>query len=122
MHSNGIFSNLVIYSNLMIFYYETSDETNLILRINEAKELLKSLVDKHLLAVISYNLHLFLKDIDLQESQKYYELAYNNMEHDAALKTRICNLEPQNACERFVLTKPWHVTMLSFWETDFMID
>lgn len=122
MCSNGIFSNLVIYNNLMILYYETNDNTNLMLRIDAVKSMISDLIDKHLIAIISYNLSLFLERINREESQKYLEMAYANSEHDTALKARLFSLAPQNACEKFVLQKPWHVTMLTFWETDFMID
>lgn len=106
----------------MILYYETNDNTNLMLRIDAVKSMISDLIDKHLIAIISYNLSLFLERINREESQKYLEMAYANSEHDTALKARLFSLAPQNACEKFVLQKPWHVTMLTFWETDFMID
>ena len=83
MCSNGIFSNLVINNNLMILYYETNDSTNLMLRIDTVKNMINDLI-----AVISYNISLFLEKINKEESQKYLERAYENSEHDKALKAR----------------------------------
>lgn len=118
MYSNGTFSNMVIYSNQMIYYYETKQLPELQVRIKLVEQELDKLIDKHLMAVICYNLSVFLKKNDPKKSQKYYDIAYDYREHCSSLEARLSGREPKDECEAFLVRLPWHVTMLSFWETD----
>lgn len=120
MHSNGTFSNMVIYSNQMIYYYENQQLPEMQVRINLVEQELDKLIDKHLKAVICYNLSVFLKKTDPEKSQKYYDMAYDYREHCSSLEARLSGREPKDECEAFLVRLPWHVTMLSFWETDFI--
>lgn len=120
MCSNGTFSNIVIYSNQMIYYYETKQFPELQVRINLVEQKLNDLIDKHLMAVICYNLYVFLKETDPEKSKKYYNMAYNYREHCSSLEARLSGREPKDECEAFLVRLPWHGTMLSFWETDFI--
>lgn len=89
-------------------------------RINLVEQELDKLIDKHLKAVICYNLSVFLKKPDPEKSQKYYDMAYDYREHCSSLEARLSGREPKDECEAFLVRLPWHVTMLSFWETDFI--
>ncbi|MGN0683568.1 MAG: hypothetical protein ACI4JY_07820 [Oscillospiraceae bacterium] len=120
MCSNGIFSNLAIYNNQMIYYYETNQLPELLARISLVEKELDKLVDKHLFAIICYNLSVFLKGTDPEKSNNYYVNAYDYREHCSSLNTRLSGREPKDECEAFLVKLPWHVTMLSFWETDFI--
>lgn len=120
IYSNGTFSNMVIYSNQMIYYYETKQLPELQVRIKLVEQELDKLIDKHLKAVICYNLSVFLKKTDPKKSQKYYDIAYDYREHCSSLEARLSGREPKDECEAFLVRLPWHVTMLSFWETDLL--
>ncbi len=120
MCSNAVFSNIVIYNNQMIYYYETNQFPEMLSRIHMIEGQFNKLIDKHLIAVVSYNLSVILKNIDSNKAKKYFALAEKYREHCATLDTRLSGNPPRDEHEAFYLSKPWHITMLSFWETDYI--
>ncbi len=120
--SNGNFSTAAIYSNQMIMYFELNNIPALMSCIKLTEKALEKIVDKHLIAVIAYNLYFVTKEIDKSKSQKYMSIAKKYCEHDNVLKKRISNQSPSTPVEHFLLKKPWHIVMLSFWEIDYLED
>lgn len=120
MCSNAVFSNIVIYNNQMIYYYETNQFSEMQSRIHLIEGQFNKLIDKHLIAVVSYNISVFLKNIDSVKSEYYFAQAKKYREHCATLDMRLSGKPPKNENEAFFLNKSWHITMLSFWETDYI--
>ncbi len=118
--SNCIFSNIVIYNNQMIYYFETNQFDNMRSRVYLIENQFNKLIDKHLLAVVSYNLYVFLKNIEPSKSEYYYDIAYRYRKHCSTLNTRLLGELPHDEHEKWLLQKPWHIAMLSFWETDYI--
>ena len=104
----------------MIYYYETKQLNELQSRVQMIERQLDKLIDKHLMAVLCYNLFVFLKEINPSKSQEYFSIAYRYRKHCSTLNKRLTNEQPKDEHEKWFLQKPWHITMLSFWETDFL--
>ena len=121
-YASGLFSRLVIHNNLMIWLYENNNKDELVNEINIVDKLLQDEKDKHLVAIISYNLSVFLQNINIIASEKYYNIAYVYKSHCSTLKKRLTNQKPENDVDKFLLSKKWHIAMLSFWEMDFIED
>ncbi|MDE6725683.1 MAG: hypothetical protein K2J79_08765, partial [Ruminiclostridium sp.] len=100
--------------------YETNHFTEMQSIIHMIERQFENLIDKHLIAVVSYNLSVILKNIDSDKAEYYFARAEKNREHCATLDTRLSGNPPRDEHEAFYLSKPWHITMLSFWETDYI--
>ena len=120
MCSNSVFSNIVIFNNQMIYFHETNQFREMQYRIHMIEGQFNKLIDKHLIAVVSYNLSVFLKNIDSVKAEYYFAQAKKYREHSATLNTRLSETPPRDEHEAFFLNMPWHITMLSFWETDYI--
>ena len=120
MCSNSVFSNIVIFNNQMIYFHETNQFSEMQYRIHMIEGQFNKLIDKHLIAVVSYNLSVFLKIIDPVKAEYYFTQAVKYREHSATLDTRLSGTTPRDEHEAFFLKIPWHITMLSFWETDYI--
>ncbi|WP_124100743.1 hypothetical protein [Ruminococcus sp. Marseille-P6503] len=120
--SNGWFSNAAICNNQVIVYFEQQNIPALKASIASLEQMLPQIVDKHLLAVVSFNLSVATETFDRDKSEKYKKQAQKYSEHDVVLRKRLNGQAPSNCMEEFLLSKPWHIVMLSFWEVDYTED
>ena len=115
------FSRLAIVNNKIICCIEGVNKHKASYLENRAQELLKTVPDKHMHAIVSYNLYLMYKNSDGEKAKFYLNVAYKNLDYCNTLAIRLnANIKDKNAVSDFLLTKPWHVCFLSCWEFDYI--
>lgn len=117
------FSRLAIINNKIICCIEGINIQQYSYLEHKALELLKRVPDKHMHAILYYNLHLLYKKINSSKSQLYMNLANENHEHCETLSIRLKKKQNnKNTISNYLLKRPWHVCFLSCWEFDFILD
>lgn len=117
------FSRLAIINNKIICCIEGINVQQRSFLEHKALELLRRVPDKHMHAILNYNLYLLYKNIDYSKSQSYFKLAEDNHKYCETLSIRLGkNQKNRSNISDYLLTKPWHVCFLSCWEFDFIQD
>lgn len=117
------FSRLAIINNKIICCIEGINIQQKSFLEHKAHELLRRVPDKHMHAILNYNLYLLYKDTDFSKAQTYFKLAEDNHKHCETLSIRLGKNQKQRSnISNYLLTKPWHVCFLSCWEFDFIQD
>ena len=117
------FSRLAIINNKIICCIEGINVQQRSFLEHKALELLRRVPDKHMHAILNYNLYLLYKDIDFSKAQSFYKLAEDNHKYCKTLSIRLGKKQKvRSKISDFLLTKPWHVCFLSCWEFDFIQD
>ena len=116
------FNQLAITNNKIICCIEgiNSQQKNYLEK--KAIKLLGCVPDKHMHAILSYNLYLlFVKD-NPKKAKYYLSIAEKNHCYCESLSKRLGKNthNPKDTVSQFLLTKPWHVCFLSCWEFDFI--
>lgn len=114
------FNRLAIINNKIICCIEGINSQQRSYLTHRASELLMRVNDKHMHAIVNYNLYLLNREHEPDKAQKYYKTAESNHEHCKTLSIRLGKSKP-DATSTFLLSKPWHVCFLSCWEMDYII-
>lgn len=111
------YDKLAIIVNKLVWCYENNSNRTLNTLIKKAELLMTLEPDEHIHVLIFYNLYLIFKQNgNLELSEKYYNLAYQNKEKCKFVNARLCNIRNKEMAYR--LKFPWHVCFLSFWTYD----
>lgn len=113
------FSRLAIINNKIICCMEGINKHQTYFLEKKAKNLLSKINDKHMHAIVSYNLYLLFKQIDETKANEYKKIAEVNHFHCKSLSIRLGKSEDSEKY-KFLLSRPWHVCFLSFWDFDLL--
>lgn len=115
------FSRLAIVNNKIVCCIEGINCQQSDYLEHKAKELLECIPDRHMHAIVCYNLYLMYKECNIEKANSYLDIVKNNLEFCKTLEIRIKgNTSNGNNVSNFLLKKPWHVCFLSCWEFDFI--
>lgn len=116
------FAQLAIINNKIICCIEGLNTQQSKFLELKAIELLKRVPDKHMHAILYYNLYVLNRFTNSEKATAYYKQAKSNCEYCHTLSVRMGISEQENRVTSFLLTKPWHVCFLSCWDFDFILD
>lgn len=113
------FDTLLILTMLLINYVESKESGEIKFIINQIIELLKSESDKHLLALVSYNLYKYYKQIgDNRNAEKYFLLANQFKSANKTVEYKLDN--KINSATPTLFTIDWCVGFTFFWSVDYL--
>lgn len=118
--ANVLFDKLAIYNNMLVYSLEIKDDKFAIYSVNKIKQLMIHENDKHLLALLNYNIYYYYhENNNNKEADKYYMECLNLLEHCKSLKARINNTSTNDGTD-ILISKPWHVCFLDYWDIDYI--
>lgn len=112
------FNRCAIYINKIIYCLETNDYEKGGYCANILLKEMQSIQDLHLIAIASYDLYFFFDTVnDNEKAVKYYDLAYKYREYCNTLNARLTTINSNDGTAP-LLSHPWHVCFLSYWDVD----
>lgn len=118
----GTFDKLAIYNNILVYSYEINDNTTCRIYAAKINAIINSEPDKHILAIIYYNLHKYYDSVsNYSASDECFSKAYSLKEHCKSLNARLTNSTVDDGTQ-ILISKPWHVCFLDYWNIDYCED
>ncbi len=117
--TNTIFNRVAIFINKLVYCIETEDYEMGDLCAEKLINELQNESDRHVIAVGAYDLYLYYTRTDRpQIASKFYHIAYENRRYCSTLWARLEPEKEQDLTSTFLLSRPWHVCFLSYWDVD----
>lgn len=117
-----LFNKIAIFNNKIIWCIENKDYSRGRYLEQHILRLLDMESDKHLHAIVNYNLYVLNEKTfnNPDKAQFYYNKAFSLRNHCMTLKSRMENLNTTPDNTTFLLSKPWHVCFVSYWDMDYL--
>ena len=111
------YDKLAIIVNKIVWCYQNKQYDVLDSLIYKSEKLMILEPDEHVHVLIYYNLYLIFKQKgEIDKSNKYYKLAYENKEKCKFVKARFDKTKCREM--QYRLRYPWHICFLSYWTYD----
>lgn len=115
-----LFDKLVVYNNKLAFQIENNDSQGARLEKNKIMRIIEGEKDKHLLALVYYNLYVYYSRVEeMQKAEQCLAKCHTFRFHCKSINARLGYLNT-NAEANILLSKPWHVCFLDFWNIDYI--
>ena len=111
------FDHVAIGNNKLIWCKENGDKDRANYVINKLLRNLADVPDRHLQAVSMYNLYVYYDSIGSEEAGRYFQRTYDLRLHSRSVRARVERRDTEYETE-FMLSKPWHVCFLAYWNFD----
>lgn len=116
------FDKLAIYNNKLVYSIESLDWISAKLEKNKICKLLELETDKHIVAIIYYNLYLYYKNVkDVSNSERCLAKCHSLKAHCRSLNARLTGTTTGDGTD-ILLSNPWHVCFLDYWDLDYLED
>lgn len=117
-----LFNKIAILNNKIIWCIENENISRGRYLEQHVLKLLDMESDKHLHAIVNYNLYVINERIfnNPTQAKYYYDKAYSLRDYCMTLKSRMENLTTTPDKTTFLLSKPWHVCFVSYWNMDYL--
>jgi len=117
--TNSVFNRVAIFINKLIYCIEIEDYEMGELCAEKLINELQNESDRHIIAIGAYDLYLYYIRTDRAEiASKFYHIAYENRRFCNTLWSRLEPARAQDPTSNFLLSRPWHVCFLSYWDVD----
>ena len=110
------FDKLAIITNKLVWCIENKESNRHEMLIDQANELLQLEPDRHIHALVYYNIYYLLKSRNIENNKFYFEKAKEMAPYCKPVYARIYNSPTPET--RFALRFNWHVCFLAYWTYD----
>ena len=115
------FEKLSIYNNILVYAMETKDISIAELYVKKILSIISIEPDKHILSLLYFNLYEYYKRTNNEIYKEYYKKCYSLKNHCESLNARLTHTELIGSSQ-ILISKPWHVCFLDFWNIDYCED
>ncbi len=117
--TNTVFNRVAIYINKLVYCIEKKDSDIGDFCAEKLINELQNESDRHVIAIGAYDLYLYYTWTQkLELAYRFYSIAHKNRHYCNILYARMAAPQRQYPDSSFLLSKPWHVCFLSYWDVD----
>lgn len=117
--TSTVFNNVAIYINKLVCCIEANDSEQGNFCAEQLINEIQNEQDRHIVAIGAYDLYLYYQQMQqLEFAQRFYDIAYENRHYCNALCARLERRKDFDSSQNLLLSKPWHICFLSYWDID----
>ena len=117
--TNTVFNHVAIYINKLVCCIEKNDSEQGNFCAEQLINEIQNEHDRHIIAIGAYDLYLYYRQMQqLEFAQKFYDIAYENRHYCNTLCARLEGRKTIDSSQNLLLSKPWHICFLSYWDID----
>lgn len=117
--TNTVFNHVAIYINKLVCCIEKQDKEQGNFCAEQLINEIQNEHDRHIIAIGAYDLYLYYRQMQQPElAQRFYDIAYENRHYCNTLCARLEGRKSVDSNHSLLLSKPWHICFLSYWDID----